>query len=131
MAEHNLLGQLGEEAAARYLVLHGYNIRERDWRLGHRDIDIIAEKQGILVMVEVKTRSSEDYGNPEESVDDDKTRNLIEAANVYVRQNKIDMAIRFDIVAVVKEGTSYRIRHYLNAFDATHWKPKYTPYKNF
>ena len=131
MAEHNVLGKQGEEAAARYIVMHDYIIKERDWHLGHRDIDIIAEKHGILVFVEVKTRSSEYFGTPEDSVDDDKKRNLLEAANCYVRLNSIDMAVRFDIVSVIKEGNFYRIRHFPNAFDATDWKAKHDKYRRF
>ncbi len=131
MAEHNDVGRLGEEAAARYLVLHGYHIKERDWHIGHKDIDIIAEKQGILVFVEVKTRSSMNYDAPENSVDNDKKRYLLEAANAYVNMQQTDMAIRFDIVSVIKEGTFYKIKHFPNAFDASDWKPKHIQYKRF
>ena len=125
MAEHNILGKRGEIAAARYLVTHGYNIVAQDWHHGHRDIDIIATKLGVMVFVEVKTRSSEEYGTPEESVDDEKIRNILEAAHAYVCMNKIEMALRFDIIAVVSDGNSFRIKHYPDAFNAHHWTPNY------
>ena len=116
MAEHNELGKLGEEAAARYLVMHGYHIRERDWRLGHRDIDIVAEKQGLLVFVEVKTRRNEDYGFPEAGVTPQKMNSILAAANAYILQEGLDMAVRFDVVAVVGTHACFRVRHLTNAF---------------
>ena len=116
MAEHNDLGRMGEEAAARYLVLHGYHIRERNWRAGHRDLDIVAERRGMLVFVEVKTRQSHDYGEPEEAVDAEKIRNLLAAAHVYMRLHQLDMAIRFDVVSVVGSDGHFDITHIPDAF---------------
>lgn len=122
MAANKVLGFHGEEAAARFLVMRGYNIVERNWRGGLYEIDIIAKKRGVMVFVEVKTRSSEQWGFPEENVDEEKVRHILAAANAYVHINKIDMALRFDIISVVREGDVYKVRHFLDAFDETGWK---------
>ncbi|MBP3775113.1 MAG: YraN family protein [Bacteroidaceae bacterium] len=116
MAAHNDLGHMGEEAAARYLVLHGYHIRERNWRAGHRDLDIIAEKRGLLVFVEVKTRQSRVYGEPEEAVNAEKIHHLLRAANTYVQLNHLDMAIRFDVISVVGSNGHFDITHIREVF---------------
>ena len=68
MAKHYDLGKKGEEIAANYLAEKGYKIIARNWRFGKDEIDIIAEHDNFLVIIEVKTRSSSDYGEPEEAV---------------------------------------------------------------
>lgn len=122
MADNKVLGFQGEEAAARFLVLRGYNIVERNWRGGLYEIDIIAQKRGVLVFVEVKTRGSEQYGPPEENVDEEKVRHILAAANAYVHIKRIDMALRFDIISVIRDGNVYKVRHFLDVFDETGWK---------
>ena len=125
MQEYRVTGEQGEEAAARFLVKQGYNIVERNWRAHNCEIDIIAKKRGVLVFVEVKTRSSGMYGSPEENVDAEKIRNILFAASSYVHIKKIDMDLRFDIISVIKEGRIYKIKHYIAAFDESDWKPAY------
>lgn len=87
MAEHNDLGKWGEDEAALYLEDEGYTIIDRDWRLGRRDLDILAYTPdgNTLVVVEVKTRTGEEYQQPEEAVTPGKMRNLAIAANAYVK----------------------------------------------
>lgn len=101
MAAHNELGTWGEELAATFLQQKGYVIVERDWKLGHRDIDIIAMDGDIMVFVEVKTRRNRVFGEPEEAVDYKKLHNLSQAANYYVKSKRINCDIRFDVVTVV------------------------------
>jgi putative endonuclease len=102
MAAHNELGKWGEDCAADYLQRKGYTIVERDWKSGHRDIDIIAfDENRTVVFVEVKTRRNRIFGEPEESVDYRKLRNLKAAINHYVKYRCIDNDIRFDIITVV------------------------------
>ena len=86
MAEHNELGKWGEDEAARFLQRKGFTILERDWRVGKRDLDIIALKEDgkLLVFVEVKTRRNDVYLQPEEAVNTTKMRNIAIAANAYV-----------------------------------------------
>lgn len=123
MAEHNELGTEGEWAAAEFLVKQGYNIKEMDWRNLHRDVDIIAEKHGLLVFVEVKTRRNEDFGRPEDNVSQKKLNSLLRAASNYIRINELNQAVRFDVISVVGENGLYQIRHIKNAFTATDWHP--------
>lgn len=103
MAEHNDLGKWGENEAALYYEDRGYEILERDWKVGKRDIDLIAltEDKDTLVFVEVKTRQNNDLQEPEEAVDVKKMRNLAIAANAYVKLHGLDMDVRFDIISVI------------------------------
>ena len=66
MAQHNDIGKLGEELAQQHLVKQGFAILERNYRKGRYEVDIIAYKEGLMVFVEVKTRSNLDYGDPED-----------------------------------------------------------------
>ena len=101
MAAHNELGKWGEDLAARYLQQRGYVVVERDWRLGHRDIDIVALDGDTAVFVEVKTRRNRMFGEPEDAIDYRKRQSLLAAINQYVRMRRINCEIRFDIVTVV------------------------------
>lgn len=116
MAVHNELGKWGEDTAARYLSDKGYVIIARDWRIGHRDIDIIAMHQGWLVVIEVKTRAHGSIVTPEEAVDYRKIQSVCLAANAYVKANRIDAPIRFDIIAVTGNCYNYEINHIKDAF---------------
>ena len=114
MAVHNELGTWGEEVAAQYLTKKGYTIVERDWKSGHRDIDIIALKDDIVVFVEVKTRRNNYFGEPEDAVDFMKLRNLRTAINHYIKYKNIGQEIRFDVISVIgtpEEGTP-EINHF-------------------
>ena len=84
MAAHNELGKWGEDLAAEYLKEKGYEIIERDWKSGHHDLDIIAKEGSTLVVVEVKTRRSRFFADPEEAVDYRKRQSLQSAINHYV-----------------------------------------------
>ena len=112
MAAHNELGRWGEDLATAYLEQKGYTIMERDWKSGRRDIDIIAREGNTVVFVEVKTRRSSVFGEPEEAIDFHKLQNLQQAINHYVKYNHIRQPIRFDIISIV--GTTDKtpdIRH--------------------
>ncbi|MBQ9677356.1 MAG: YraN family protein [Prevotella sp.] len=117
MAEHNDIGRWGEDIAADYLQRKGYQIIERDWKSGHRDLDIIALDGGMVVFVEVKTRSNRLFTDPVEAVGYQKIRNLQQAANHYVKYRHINHDIRFDIVCVIgTPGTEPEIDHIEDAF---------------
>lgn len=107
MSAHNELGQWGEEVAANYLESKGYRILERDWKSGHRDLDIIARTANEVVFVEVKTRRTREFGNPFEAVDYRKRHNLLAAINQYVRYRQIDMPLRLDIISIIAEDMSH------------------------
>lgn len=103
MAEHNDLGKWGEDEAVFYLEDKGYTIIDRDWRLGRRDLDILAYTPdgSTLVVVEVKTRTGGKYQQPEEAVTPSKMRNLAIAANAYVKECQVDKELRFDVISIV------------------------------
>jgi len=117
MAPHNERGKEGEEEARKYLLSNGYNIYESNWRFHHFELDIIAEKDGMLVVVEVKTRSSESLLTPEEIVDKRKIRRTVEAADAYIRFKNINLPVRFDIIGIfVQPNGTTSIDHIEDAF---------------
>lgn len=116
MAKHNLIGEEGERIAVEYLKANGYIIYHTNWRLGRLEIDIIAEDGLELVFIEVKTRSSIEYGRPEEFVDEKKELALLTAADVYVRDFSIEVDVRFDIISVLIQGNSTKINHLVDSF---------------
>ena len=117
MIEPHELGKIGEDLAADYLIKKGYHILERNWRSGHKEIDIIAlNDDGILIIVEVKTRKSDDFGNPDIAVGITKQRMLIWAADAYVRYKNLDVDVRFDIISIVISDTEPEIEHIEDAF---------------
>jgi len=123
MAEHYDLGKWGEEQAALYLKKKGWYIRHRDWHDRHRDLDIVAIDQdsSILLIVEVKTRSSEVWGAPDIAIDEEKKNNIIRATAAYVRCFRLDYCqIRYDTISVTGTPASgAQIVHKENAFDVT------------
>ena len=117
MARHNLIGREGEKYAADYLEEQGYVILDRNWMCGHKDLDIVAVKDGTLVFVEVKTRTGTDWGDPEDAVTDKKIRNIVHAADAYIRYRCLDMDVRFDIISIIMDDTGYyRVEHIKEAF---------------
>ena len=116
MADHNDLGKLGEELAVNYLTGKGYEILERNWRNIHKEIDIIAKDGKFLVIVEVKTRKSDEYGAPDLSVTKRKQHMLIAAANAYIFRNKLDVETRFDIISIFFKDSELVIEHIEDAF---------------
>jgi uncharacterized protein (TIGR00252 family) len=101
VAEHTQMGLWGEELAVDYLREKGYVILERDWHSTHRDIDIIAQQGDCIVFVEVKTRSSKDYGDPLQAINYKKQKNLRLAINHYIHYRKFNNPWRFDVITVV------------------------------
>ena len=116
MAEHNDFGKLGEELAVNYLIGKGYEILERNWRNNHKEIDIIAKDGTDLVIVEVKTRQTDEYGNPDVAVTKKKQRMLIAAANAYITRNNLDIETRFDIISIIFKDDEPVIEHIEDAF---------------
>src|SRR6267378_6105271 len=99
MADHNDTGKIGEEMALCFLRENGYDIREVNWRYKRDEIDIIAKHEGMLVVVEGKTIRSDVFGEPEDKVTRKKQRNIVRAADVYVKDRNIDLEVRFDVVS--------------------------------
>jgi len=116
MAQHNELGKKGEQLAVDYLLKNNYSIVERNYRFDKAEVDIIAKQKGILAIIEVKTRSTTEFGNPQDFVKPKQIQRLVKAVDEYVTVNDLDVEIRFDIIAIVREGKSYNIEHLENAF---------------
>ena len=116
MAEHNELGKLGEEMAVEFLQKEGYAILETNWTFQKAEVDIIAQKENTLAIIEVKTRSSLEFGLPQDFVKPKKIQLLTKAVDAYVNERDLDLEVRFDIIAIHKEGKSFVIEHLIDAF---------------
>lgn len=119
MAEHNEMGQRGEKIAQSFLREKGFKILHVNWRNRRAEIDIIAMDDNTLVFVEVKTRQTRLFGEPENAVDYKKQRKLIHAANAYVLKYRIKNDARFDIVSIIIERNVTIINHFTDAFYPT------------
>lgn len=125
-ARKDQLGRRGEALAEAYLKRKGYKILERNWEGKTGEIDLIAEDDGTVVVVEVKTRATGTFGTPIEAVDKHKQEHIIRVTQEYLQKSKKkDVAIRFDIVSVrIKAGTLFQrmkgpeIEHLEGAFEA-------------
>ena len=116
MARHNQLGEKGERAALNFLEEQGYQILKTNWREKKFEVDIIAIDKDEIVFVEVKTRSTNNFGNPEEAVDMKKQEHLIEGADHYLQTKEIDMDCRFDVISIIDNGQKTSLTHFKNAF---------------
>ncbi|NNK69592.1 MAG: endonuclease [Flavobacteriaceae bacterium] len=116
MAKHDKLGKYGEQLAVDYLLDKNYKILESNYRFDRAEIDILAEKDGVLAVVEVKTRSSVAFGDPQEFVKPKQIKNLVKAVNHYIEVRQLDIETRFDIISITKSGQSYSVEHIENAF---------------
>jgi len=117
MAKHIETGKKGEALAVTYLENKGYTILETNWRFSRAEVDIIAMHGEILVFVEVKTRSSDYFGEPEEAVTERKKVLLTDAASMYMEKINHDWEIRFDIISVLlKDVNKPQISHFEDAF---------------
>ena len=121
MAGHNELGKYGETEAASYLEAQGYTIRHRNWRSGKKELDLVAEKDGILIVVEVKTRKNQKYGLPEEAVNERKIRSIVASTDAYLRKFNLDLPVRFDIITLTGNEPSFHIEHICDAFLPPVW----------
>ena len=118
MAQHNILGKEGENAAADYLVRNGYSIRHRNWRAGRKELDIVADNGEELIVVEVKSRKDTEYARPEDAVNATKIRRIVSATDKYINQYQLDMPVRFDIITVTgTQGCEPHIEHMEDAFN--------------
>ena len=126
MAEHNELGNIGEERAQAYLHSKGYKIRHCNWhnftpsgKEGKLELDIVAEKDGMLIVVEVKTRSTDTFEHPQEAITKRKISNIVNATHEYIFQFDWQGETRFDVISVIPHGQNFRIDHIEDAFLAS------------
>lgn len=117
MSKHNETGINGENIAANFLLKNGFIILHRNWCHGKKEIDIIATKNDLLVFVEIKTRTSFDFGFPEEAVTLRKQNYLKAAAEAFLEDKPQYLRIRFDIISVLLENNAAKeIIHFEDAF---------------
>ena len=116
MAKHYDLGITGEKIAIDYLLKKGYKILDKNWRFQKAEVDIFAQKEDTLVCVEVKTRSSDYFGDPQDFVDAKKIKLLVKATDHYVVTKDLDVDVRFDIIAIIKNNKETKIEHIEDAF---------------
>ncbi len=117
MAEHNELGEEGEKIAKEHLMSIGFEILETNWRKGKMEVDIIAQKNEVLILVEVKSRSSSQFGHPEAFVDGKKQLMMADAAEAYIYDHQLkDMSVRYDIISLVIANEHCSVLHIQDAF---------------
>ena len=111
------LGLKGEEIAAAHLIKEGYKILARNWFYDHKEIDIIARQGDEIVIVEVKTREGNYFEEPWEAVSIRKIRNLVDVADAWLNQYKIDLETRFDVISIIfSDDVNYELTHFPGAF---------------
>lgn len=116
MAQHNQTGIRGEKIARNFLQKKKYKILETNWRHEKEEVDIIAMDGEELVIVEVKTRSTDYFGKPEEAVDEAKEKRLITAAEAFIEENDLDVEVRYDIISIILKNNRQEINHIQDAF---------------
>lgn len=116
MAAHNELGKLGEDLAIEFLLQKGYTIVARNFVYQKAEVDIIARIDNILAIIEVKTRSTPDFGNPQEFLKARQIQRLIKAVDHFVTDHDMDVEVRFDIVAIIRNQLGTKLDHIEDAF---------------
>ncbi len=116
MPNNTQKGNMGEVTAINYLKNHNYIILEQNWRFKHLEIDIIALLDTTLVIVEVKWRSSIAFGAPETFVTKQKQKNLIKAADYYIKSKGLNYETRFDVISIVEGFPASKVEHIIDAF---------------
>lgn len=116
MAHHNKLGKRGEDMAVDLLISKGYTVLNRNWIGKRHEIDIIASMTDLLVFVEVKTRSTSQWGDPEVAVSETKIKRMVAAADYYLSDKEIDLPVRFDVISIIVNKTQTEITHIEDAF---------------
>lgn len=116
MADHNELGKIGEQLAIDFLIKNDYRILEKNYRYLKAEVDVIAQKGEVLAVVEVKTRSTDYFGNPQDFVNPKKIQLLLSAIDHYVTEKDLDVEVRFDIIAIIHQKDKTKIEHLEDAF---------------
>ena len=118
MARHNKLGEKGEQLARAFLEAADYEILEENWTFGKSEIDLIAYKNAKIIFVEVKTRSSNSFGDPEDFVHIPKQQKMTLAADEYIHLMSHQGEVRFDIISILFNGER---DHVLNHIEDAFW----------
>jgi len=121
MAKHTELGKAGEDAAVKFLEGKGFVIRHRNWRNRHLELDIVAYKDRTIRIIEVKTRSNNDFADPIIAVDRTKRNRLVKAADAYIKYFNLDMPVFFDVITLVGSEGIFNIEYVEEAFNPMHY----------
>ena len=116
MAQHNDLGNNGEQIAVEFLKKKKYNILKTNYRYLRHEVDIIAQFGNELVAVEVKTRSTRDFGNPQDFVKPSQIKSIVTAVDAFMEQQNLDLEVRFDIIAILHVKGKFELEHIEDAF---------------
>ena len=118
MNQKDKLGKEGEKAACEFLISKGYTVRETNWRLGHLEIDIVAQEPAAqrLHIIEVKTRTRADKYDPMQSINRRKINNLVNAANGYISLHRLPLSVQYDVMIIVGTEPDFDIQFIPNAF---------------
>lgn len=116
MATNKQVGQWGEDLATESLVVKGYDIVERNWRLGHLEIDIIARHKQRIIFVEVKTRTDEDDDDPATLITRKKLTNLCRSINAYMQLYNLNFEAQIDVMVITGTPEDHRIEHYPDCY---------------
>ncbi|WP_430973033.1 YraN family protein [Sunxiuqinia rutila] len=119
MSRQKEIGNKGEELAQEHLRTLGYQILETNWRHHYYEIDIIALDRDELVIVEVKTRSTDSYEHPAEAISNQKIRFLVNAAEAYILEKDSNRDTRFDVISIIFYGQNFELEHFKDAFYPT------------
>jgi putative endonuclease len=119
LPHHSKLGKEGEEYALDYVKHRGYKVLHTNWRYGKKELDIVALKNEILIIFEVKTRASDYWEDPKDAVKMRKQRNMVEAADAYVHEYSLDNEVQFDVISLIHNGRGFEIEHIPDAFYPT------------
>jgi putative endonuclease len=116
MSTHNIIGKKGEEIACNYLRDNKYIILETNWRHRRKEIDIIAQEGKEIVVVEVKTRTDNNFEAAHLAIDSKKIRCIVRTADAYMRYKDINLPVRFDTICIIKDVNTYSLEHIKDAF---------------
>jgi putative endonuclease len=119
IVDRRAFGGEAEDLAVRYLEQQGYTIRDRNVPCRVGELDIVAERDGIIVIVEVRMKTSGEWGDPSETVIGEKQRRVVKATLYYLQGERLtDVAVRFDVISVIGRGKRATVEHIIDAFDA-------------
>lgn len=116
MGKHNEFGKEGEQIAEDFLVKKGYTIKHKNYRYLKSEIDIIAQKNGILAIVEVRARSNDKIISIADTITPKKIKLLVSGADHYVTSKELDVEVRFDVITILKNSKIFKIEHLESAF---------------
>ncbi len=116
MGKHNEFGKEGEKLAADFLLEKGYEILYKNYRYLKAEIDIIAQKENVLAIVEVRARSNDQIIPIAETITPKKIKLLVTAADYYITENDLDVDVRFDVITILKNSKIFKIEHLESAF---------------